>query len=524
MTSRNSERSSRPWPALRSALGHAESIRAARIGAVQERHRYSAANLVHYTELRRHDIRELQAELAGQGLSSLGRTEDHVMASLDTLIYTLTRLVAPDADAPPAAAQVPDGAELLARNAANLLGPEPEEHTTRIMVTLPTEAADDPALVRDMIENGMDIARINCAHDRPEDWARMAAHIRSAEEETGRRCLITMDLAGPKLRTGPIRPGPQVLRAKPVRSKTGTVTAPGRVWLGERPPADSAIPLVPLDEPSWAAARRPGDRISLVDGRGSRRSLVVQQADEHGCLAALTQTVYFTPGLELRARTGKRGHGAEPRTARVGPLAPLPEALLVHRGDRIVLTEDLAPADYTTTGTHRIGCTLPEALRDVRRPADVRALLAHLDDPSGRSLGVVLKIDSMAAFGALPQILLELMKWSDIGIMIARGDLAVEAGYERLAEVQEEILWLCEAAHAPVIWVTQVLDTVARTGRPSRAEVTDAAMAERAECVMLNKGPYINEAITMLAEILPACRTTPRRSAASCAASTLGTT
>ena len=86
--------------------------------------------------------------------------------------------------------------------------------------------------------------------------------------------------------------------------------------------------------------------------------------------------------------------------------------------------------------------------------------------------------------------------------MIARGDLAVEAGYERLAELQEEILWLCEAAHVPVIWATQVLDTLARTGVPSRAEVTDAAAGERAECVMLNKGPYIVDAVTTLDDIL----------------------
>ncbi|HSL38568.1 MAG TPA: pyruvate kinase [Arthrobacter sp.] len=117
-------------------------------------------------------------------------------------------------------------------------------------------------------------------------------------------------------------------------------------------------------------------------------------------------------------------------------------------------------------------------------------------------MDILLKIETVAAFKALPDILLELMKWADVGVTIARGDLAVEAGFERLAEVQEEILWLCEAAHVPVVWATQVLDTLARTGMPSRAEVTDAAMAQRAECVMLNKGPFINEAISMLADIL----------------------
>ena len=88
------------------------------------------------------------------------------------------------------------------------------------------------------------------------------------------------------------------------------------------------------------------------------------------------------------------------------------------------------------------------------------------------------------------------------GVMIARGDLAVECGYERLAEGQEEILWACEAAHVPVVWATQVLETLARTGQPSRAEITDAAMGVRAEFVMLNKGPHVREAIRALDDIL----------------------
>ena len=73
--------------------------------------------------------------------------------------------------------------------------------------------------------------------------------------------------------------------------------------------------------------------------------------------------------------------------------------------------------------------------------------------------------------------------------MIARGDLAIELGFQRIAGMQEEIPWLCEAAHVPVIWATQVLERPAKEGLPTRAEVPDAAMANRAECVMLNKGP-----------------------------------
>jgi pyruvate kinase len=85
--------------------------------------------------------------------------------------------------------------------------------------------------------------------------------------------------------------------------------------------------------------------------------------------------------------------------------------------------------------------------------------------------------------------------------MIARGDLAVELGHARLAEIQEEILWLCEAARIPVVWATQVLDDLVKDGLPSRAETTDAAMAQRAECIMLNKGPHVAEAIGFLTEV-----------------------
>ena len=86
--------------------------------------------------------------------------------------------------------------------------------------------------------------------------------------------------------------------------------------------------------------------------------------------------------------------------------------------------------------------------------------------------------------------------------MVARGDLGVEIGFERMAEIQEEILWLCEAAHVPVIWATQVLESLAKRGLPSRAEVTDAAMSGRAEGVMLNKGPHILLALDFLCDVL----------------------
>jgi pyruvate kinase len=122
---------------------------------------------------------------------------------------------------------------------------------------------------------------------------------------------------------------------------------------------------------------------------------------------------------------------------------------------------------------------------------ELRSLLVSVED---KQPAIVLKIETHRGFDNLPVMLLEAMESPGCAVMIARGDLAVECAFERMAEVQEEILWLCEAAHVPVAWATQVLETLAKQGVPSRAEVTDAAMSHRAECVMLNKGPYIVQA------------------------------
>ncbi len=138
----------------------------------------------------------------------------------------------------------------------------------------------------------------------------------------------------------------------------------------------------------------------------------------------------------------------------------------------------------------------------VQRADDIVTLQQRLAELGGRNPGILLKIETRRGFDRLPELIWAAMRSANTGVMIARGDLAVECGYERLAEVQEEILWLCEAAHLPVVWATQVLESLAQSGIPSRAEITDAAMGERAECVMLNKGPHILEAIDTLDNIL----------------------
>ena len=138
----------------------------------------------------------------------------------------------------------------------------------------------------------------------------------------------------------------------------------------------------------------------------------------------------------------------------------------------------------------------------MQNASDIAALRARLRELGKPQLGIVLKIETRRAFENLPQLLFAAMSSKASGIMIARGDLAVECGYERLAEAQEEIRRICAAAHVPAVWATQVLESLNKQGLPSRAEITDAAMAGRSEAVMLNKGPYVVQTVSLLDDIL----------------------
>ena len=217
--------------------------------ALHEAHRRSARNLAHYLALRRHDIRTLQAQLAQLGLSSLGRTESHVLNAVRTVHRVLNILLGADSALPDSgepAVEFDEGSQLLEGNTRALLGAPPPGRRVRIMVTMATEAATNYELVRDLVRNGMDCMRINCAHDGPEAWLAMIHNLQRAREETGCHCRIAMDLAGPKLRTGRIEPGPSVIKCRPRRDVFGRVVAPARIWLT---PQDS-----PEFAPSVAAA------------------------------------------------------------------------------------------------------------------------------------------------------------------------------------------------------------------------------------------------------------------------------
>jgi pyruvate kinase len=226
------DRAGRSVDELRRAALAAEQEFAAELDATAPSMRESAYNLVHYLAVRRHDVRELQEELTRLGLSSLGRMEAHVMASLQAVLevlFTLRNQPVPAEIAAPPPVTFNTGEALLAAHADAILGPARRGRETRIMVTMPGEAADQPGLIRDLVEAGMEVMRVNCAHDSPKVWEGMVKHLRRAERDTGKHCALSFDLAGPKLRAGPIEPGPAVAKWRPVRDTMGRVTESARV-------------------------------------------------------------------------------------------------------------------------------------------------------------------------------------------------------------------------------------------------------------------------------------------------------
>jgi pyruvate kinase len=266
------------------------------LNEVHPEHQPSAKNLLHYLALRSRDLRPLQMRLAAAGLSSLGRAESHVLPAVDAVMSVLQALAHSAEPTPPAGPDHVDlaaGQQLLDAHTEAVLGAAPVGRGVAIMVTMPTEAADDYRLVAELLNAGMDCMRINCAHDSADEWGRMIAHLRRAEERHGRACRVLMDLGGPKVRTGPVEAGPAVIKFRPERDLYGRVTAPSRVWLSaeDRPrpaptPAAASLP-VPGD---WLRTLEPNDRIRFVDTRGADRHMHVIAADGEGWWAVSERT------------------------------------------------------------------------------------------------------------------------------------------------------------------------------------------------------------------------------------------
>ena len=549
----------------------------------------SCDNLLAYLALREHDLQDLQLELAERGLSSLGRLEGSVLHSLQKVMQHLgieptdLSLLAPDFQ---------QARSILSQRSAMLLGRPRPHHLTRIMVTLDPDVVLQPDLLEQLLLKGMDIARINCAHDTAHEWGMIITAVRDAEERLasrgqsiGRRCRVFMDLAGPKVRTGPLMSTTRPLKlavekdeyGRPSRVAEGFLDAEAVQTQGVRLPGAPRSFVIALPRQTGIANLLLGDQLRFTDTRGRLRAFrVLERVSPARIRVGLERTAYIEEGMELVTTGGASFH--------IGPIMPQPMDIRVQAGDRLLLYRDPCRLGHGAQGAQPAGisCTLPAVLemvkpghhvciddgkittvvrklhpehvelevvaphdiqarirsekglnfpdspidipafttqdrRDlhfvakhatavglsfVHRPEDLMDLQKALDDLSCADLGIVIKIETREAIHRLAQLILAGLNLPRFGVMIARGDLAVEVGFEQLALVQEDILCLCEAAHVPVIWATQVLENLAKSGLPARAEITDAATGQRAECVMLNKGRFVLDAVKILADLL----------------------
>lgn len=426
----------------------------------------AVANLAHYLALRHRDIRPLQRRLMWRGLSSLGRLESRVLPALDATISALSARMGrqPPAPAPTEAAFFAGEGRLDAATDA-VFGPPSPRRRTRIMVTLDATAGDDPAVAARLVAMGMDLARINCAHDGPDAWRAMAANTRAAAAAAGRTVRVLMDIAGPKVRT-----------------LTASAPPDLRLHVGDRfrltgddAGAAATMPTARLSHPEILSRIAPGDRLGYDDGKIEG---IVEAITDDGAVVRVTGT--RAKGTRLKAEKG------------------------INLPDTDLGIAPLTAKDETDIA-HAVDCADMLGYSFVSRPADLDLLEAVLARFGGRpGIGLVAKVERPDAVHNLPALIARATARRPFAVMIARGDLAAEIGFARVAEMQEEILWLCEAAAVPAIWATQVLEGLVEDGIASRGEMTDAAMGARAECVMLNKGSNVAAAVEVLDRLL--CR------------------
>lgn len=572
---------------LRDHLKDVENDHTDLLAKVDPRYKKSAANLLHFIALSRKDTSLVQQDLEKLGICSLNTARDHVMGNLQAVLAVINKMQSSEFIPENDHLDLAQADQAKKNNTTALFGSYPRERDVHIMVTMPSDASTNYQLVKKMVSSGMNIARINCAKDTPKDWLKMIQFIKKAEKETGLPCKIQMDLAGPKIRTGPVKLGPQIIEIQPQRNIKGQVVQNESIYfkLSEQDENDPDQSIIIPIEGSIESGFSKMKYISLYDTRNHHRLLRVEKVNENGILAFLDHSAYIKGGMKLELLDEDK----KPLDVlHVGSIKRKSRFPILSEGDDLFLHAEQThgePALIDNQGNVKkaahISCTLPEVFRYlqegeavlfddgkiageimekkddelkikinyvknqsrplkaekginfpdskldipvptekdlddlklvsryadivnlsfVKNEKDIRRFLNELQH-CDRKPGVMLKIETQQSVQNLPWLLLTAMQTYPVGIMIARGDLAVECGWVKMARYQQEIRWLCEAAHIPNVWATQVLEGMAKKGLPKRAELTDAARSQKSDCVMLNKGPYIVDTIEMLVNIL----------------------
>lgn len=419
----------------------------------------SAKNLLKYLVLRRTDVQNLQDDLHRFGLSSLASCESHthfqVQSTLERLGVTFEHK---DLSTSEFAFQK------IHKSSEVLFGHTHQEWPSSIMVTMDSAFLDKKHAIRDLLRNGMAVARINCAHDDESIWEKMILKIREQSQEEGIECKIHVDLAGPKLRVVLLKAGKEKGKVKIEEGQT--------IWLSDSAEhfSEEEIVISPGEE-GVIDALKVGERVFIDDGLTLAK---IEEVTDRGLKLSIERD--SSKKSKIKAEKGINF-----------PDSHLPISSLT--------AFDLDCLPFVVKHADTVGFSF------VRKASDLENLRTELAKFSDDLPPVILKIETGEAVENLPQLLLEGMKEAHFGVMIARGDLAVEIGFERMVEIQEEISWLCEAGHVPVIWATQVLESLHKSGVASRAEITDAGRAAMAECMMINKGEHTLKVLKTLRDI-----------------------
>ena len=422
----------------------------------------AAQNLIHYLTLRNEDIQELQDLLHVRGLSSLASSESHIHRQIQSILerlgknYTLEELDTCTYEF--SRRQIEQRSKILFGEKADLLTPY-------IMVTFDSSFADNYASIKNLLQNGMNVARINCAHDDETVWSKMINNLKRARRHTGLDCKIYMDIAGPKLRTKLLCKGKENGK---VKIKEGEL-----VWLADDAKSFNKDDVViSPTEPGILRMLKKGERVFIDDGI---IKCVVEAIKKNGVALRIVRI-----SSEKHLVKTDKGINFPDSEISISPITDYDKACL----------------PFICEHADMVGFSF------VCYPLDMESLKHILEKLSPQPPQIIIKIETPEAVKNLPDLLMQGMQQEAFGLMIARGDLAVEIGFERMGEIQEEILWICEAAHVPVIWATQVLESLNKSGVAARSEITDAAHAAMAECVMINKGDHTIEVIETLKDIM----------------------
>jgi pyruvate kinase len=543
-------------------------------------HQYSAYNLMAFLAYKKNVNSDFISALRMRGLclSSI----QHVVESLQIICSNLGII--------PPVYYTENPQTLLKRRRAEIFGTKLHNESPHIMLTLDAQMVSS-TIIEEFLNNGMTIARINCAYNDESTWVKMIESIRHAEDQLrkkgqygNQKCRIYMDLAGPKIRVGPIKKTAYPLKISVKKNVYGQSIESKKGFISPITPTtkllsnseyDFEISITPHDK---ILHLKEGDYLTFLDMRNNKRKFLITKVLPSGLKVNLDQTAYIDENTKLQNaehqielyvvnlekkpvrllvkksdrlriyldETFEGHYDPEAETASIS--VSLPKAFTNIKKGHLVFIDDgkiqgivkdyngnfvdieIIYPDSLITLKENKGINLPDSsvglsvssltrkdekdleficrhadmvgISFVHSPHDLRKLKQLLSFYGKADIPVIAKIETKEAINNFSNLLLEGLTFSKFGVMVARGDLAINVGFQQLSVVQEEILSMCRAAHIPVILATQVLDTLAKKGIPSRSELADLSVGSEFDCIMLNKGLFMREAIKFLQETL----------------------